>query len=143
MWKTRFPTTALKPIAIAILLFVGSVSSLFGIWALIDPEGFFVGIPGLPTTGMFHEHLVRDVGLAFASSGALLCIGALKLSAELAFAGCVFPVLHALFHVFVWVGRGCVMDEITVFDFAIVILPAALVAAAVFTLPHRSHENAQ
>ena len=125
-------------IATVVLLLVGLVSALFGIWALASPENFFVNIPGLPTSGLFHEHLVRDAGLAFLSSGALMCLGALRRSAELAFAGCVFPVLHAAFHFFVWIDRGCVVDRITVFDFAIVVLPAALAAAAVFAVQGRS-----
>ncbi len=131
----------LRPAARAVLTVVGFISAVFGLWAICLPEGFFTTIPGLATSGMYHQHLVGDVGLAFLGSGVLMCLGGAMQMAQLAVAGCVFPSLHAIFHVFVWVQRGCLSDAVTVFDFFVVVLPTALASASVLALPRRKHET--
>ncbi len=75
---------------------------------LIDPADWYRAVPGVAGTGPFNPHFVVDVGLACASSGALMltAAGASARAAPLALAGGVWPALHAAFHIVEWLADG-------------------------------------
>ena len=73
-----------------------------GLWMLLAPESWYHGLPaGVPDTGPFNAHFVRDIGAAFTTLGAALCIAAevprIRRVVLLITAG--FYGLHALVHV--------------------------------------------
>ena len=109
-----------------LLIVLGLVHFISGCTALLAPQFFYDTIPGLSLMGPFHLHLVRDVGLALIASGGAVMWGALKADRSAAICGSLFPVLHALLHVQIWVRRDFVLDYITAFDFFIVAIPACL-----------------
>ena len=121
-----------ETIRVRYLLFtIGSLIFLTGLYAFFAPHHFYETIPGLRVMGPFNIHLVGDVGLAFAGSGACLFWGAWKRNRAVAICGAIWPVLHALFHVQIWFHRGLPFDSIAAFDWVAVIPPAvvALVSA--------------
>lgn len=107
---------------------------LTGLFILVRPEAFYGLVPGLSAMGPFNSHFVRDVGLAFLASGALLGWGMHKFADSIALAGLLWPLLHAAFHLQVWSHRGFPFDFIFAFDLAAVIVPPTLGLIAVLYL---------
>ncbi len=107
---------------------------LTGLFILLSPEAFYGLVPGLSAMGPFNSHFIRDVGLAFLASGALLGWGTHKLAGSIALAGLLWPMLHAAFHLQVWSHRGFPFDFIFAFDLTAVIAPPALALVAILYL---------
>lgn len=118
----------------AALIALALAWGLTGLFILALPETFYALVPGLSAMGPFNSHFVRDVGLAFLASGALLGWGARTGAAAVALAGVLWPLLHAVFHVQVWSHRGFPFDGIFAFDLAAVILPPFLALLAIRAL---------
>jgi hypothetical protein len=73
-----------------------------GAWMLAAPGSWFTTLPaGLPDTGPFNAHLVRDFGVAFAMMGAGLawCARNPSRARGVHLAVTVFLAAHALIHV--------------------------------------------
>jgi hypothetical protein len=67
---------------------------------LVDPAGWYALVPGVPETGPFNAHFVRDIGAAYLVSGVAIAALALDPRAgPAALAGALFLTLHALVHV--------------------------------------------
>jgi len=117
-----------------ILLVLGLLHLVNGVWMLADPMGWYAAIPGVVATGPANMHFIGDVGLAFAASGAGLMLGFRQgaRAASFALAGAAFPALHALFHIWGWLQHGfpaaanVAMSEV----FGVVAVSALGVAAA-------------
>lgn len=107
-----------------ILIVLALAHLVSGVIALSMPRFFYETIPGLSMMGPFHLHLVRDVGLAFIASGGAVLWGTLKFDRSAAICGSIFPVLHGLLHIQIWIKRDFVLDYITAFDVFAVIIPA-------------------
>jgi hypothetical protein len=92
----------------AMLLILGAFHAGNGLWMLFAPEAWYLAIPGVSTTGPFNHHFVADTALAFIASGVGLILGATRRpwAATAAIAGAVWPGLHALFHVWIWLSMG-------------------------------------
>jgi hypothetical protein len=92
----------------AILLILGLLHLITGLWMLADPMAWYAAIPGVVATGPANMHFIGDVGLAFMASGAGLMLGFGKgvRAAAFALAGSAFPALHALFHIWGWFAHG-------------------------------------
>jgi nucleoside-diphosphate-sugar epimerase len=99
---TRARTVA--RIALAFLVFTGA---MVGLWALADPRGFYDSFPGggrtwVSVDGPYNEHLVRDVGAAYAGFGLLALIGAVRLTRGIVMAAgwawVVFATPHLVYH---------------------------------------------
>jgi hypothetical protein len=70
-----------------------------GLAMLGAPEAWYGAVPGVPATGPFNPHFVRDVGCAYLMAGGALVWFALRASAlPAAQAGAAFLALHALVH---------------------------------------------
>ena len=72
------------------------------LWMLTGPHGWYEGLPaGIPDTGPFNAHFVRDVGAAYATFGIALCFAAEqpRLRQSAAAITALFYGLHALIHV--------------------------------------------
>src|SRR5215469_6860321 len=97
-----------------------------GIMMLTTPAPWYLAIPGVPETGPFNAHFVRDIGAAYlAAGGALLWFAAQPVARAAAQTGAAFLSLHALIHV--WdaaAGREHAHQLLT--DLPAVLLPAIL-----------------
>lgn len=41
-----------------------------GVYMFIDPAAWYAMVPGVPATGPFNPHFVRDIGIAYIAAGA-------------------------------------------------------------------------
>lgn len=104
---------------------------LAGMFIVVRPQDFYDIVPGLATMGPFNSHFIRDTGLAFAASGAMLGWGTFAKTSSIAFAALMWPVLHGVFHLHIWGHRGFPIDRFFAFDLAAVIAPPAIALVAI------------
>ncbi|NNE57952.1 MAG: hypothetical protein HKN36_07595 [Hellea sp.] len=107
-----------------VLYVIGAIAVLTGIFIFVRPHHFYDMVPGLDLMGPFSIHFIRDVGLAYIASGAVMVWGAHHYSRPAAISGALWPFLHALFHVQIWAYRGFPFDEIFFVNLIGVILVA-------------------
>lgn len=91
-----------------ILVIVGLIDGATGMWALVDPQGWFDKFPGFGhhwvsgQGGAFNEHLASDAGAGFLAVGIVVVVGALigsPLAMRLAALALLAHALpHFLFH---------------------------------------------
>lgn len=117
----------LKPISLSLAAVLGLAAIANGLFMLISPEGWYVAVPGVTTTGPFNQHFIRDIGLIFELIGAAFLIGATRPDLRLFFWGAptVWLSGHALFH-FWEVAVGICSASALQRDFPAVTLPAIL-----------------
>jgi len=111
-------------IAVGAALVLGALGIANGAAMLLDPVGWYWRVPGVPSTGPFNQHFVRDIGLAFALSGASFVAGALRPDQRIALwaAASAWLIGHALFHL--WeVAAGICSADVIPRDFLGVTLP--------------------
>lgn len=105
---------------------------LSGAYMWAAPMHWYASVPGVPETGGYNSHFIRDVALAFAVSALALATAARLRDPRLAFFGAAWPVLHALFHIWIWVfHRGTATDLVALINLIGIQVPgwAALIAA--------------
>ncbi len=110
-----------------VIIGLGFYYTLIGIYILFAPIHFYANTPGVSMMGPFNSHFITDVSLAFLASGGALLLGVFQSTKSTIIAGALWPLMHALFHVTIWVHRGFKIDYITVSDFVGVILPGLCV----------------
>jgi hypothetical protein len=117
----------LKPISLSLAAVLGVAAIANGLFMLISPEGWYVAVPGVTTTGPFNQHFIRDIGLIFELIGAAFLIGATRPDLRVFFWGAptVWLSGHALFH-FWEVAVGICSASALQRDFPAVTLPAIL-----------------
>lgn len=99
-------------------------------WTL--PQWWYDNTPGVAVMGPFNLHFIRDVALAFLVSGGALIWGYIKRDKTAMVFGALWPCLHAVFHIWIWVVmRGMPLDQIAAVNLFGIQLPAwlALMAA--------------
>jgi uncharacterized protein YjeT (DUF2065 family) len=70
-----------------------------GLTMLAVPDAWYGLVPGVPQTGPFNPHFVRDIGAAYLVAGASLVWFALdRATRPAALAGAAFLAIHALVH---------------------------------------------
>jgi hypothetical protein len=92
-----------SPMRMLLALILGLGLAVNGLLMLADPAGWYGLVPGVPTTGPFNVHFVRDIGCAYVVAG--LGLAAFGLDARArggALAGGAFLSLHALVHLWDW-----------------------------------------
>lgn len=117
----------LKATCIAAALVLGTAAIANGSFMLIDPERWYLDVPGVTTTGPFNQHFVRDIGLIFLFLGGAFLLGAARPDLRIAFwaAASIWLSGHALFH-FWEVAVGICGPSALVRDFVAVTLPAVI-----------------
>ena len=111
---------------------------IFSLWMLsgamifLFPEAFYQVVPGPSIYGGYNEHLVRDLGLVYFSSGLMGMLARLGMNLAIYLCAGLWSILHGLYHIFEWFLRGSPLDLIFVFDLLFVVLPPILVVAYLF-----------
>jgi hypothetical protein len=78
---------------------LGLLAAANGLFMLFAPDTWYLIAPGVPDTGPFNQHFVRDIGCAFLVSGVSLAWFAVDVRARAAaLAAAAFMALHALVH---------------------------------------------
>jgi hypothetical protein len=119
--------TMLRQLCLGTAAVLGLVALANGSYMLIAPMNWYFTVPGVPLSGPFNQHFLRDIGLIFVFISAAFLVGiarpewrvALWGSASLWLAG------HALFHVFE-VTCGIREPSALVQDFPAVSVPALI-----------------
>lgn len=112
---------------LAIVAILGILLGANGLIMLVLPETWFYQVPGVARTGLFNQHLVRDLGMLYVLIGAGLVTGVVRPKARLAVWGvaAIWLTGHAVFH-FTEVATGICGAENLAIDFPGVTIPAIL-----------------
>lgn len=116
---TKLPL--LLAIALAVLLLAN------GTFMLVNSEAWYFAVPGVPDTGAFNPHFIRDIGFIYVLSGLGMAGGLIWPSQRPGLWGAVaaWQICHALFHV--WeVAVGICSPDALLRDFGGVTLPALI-----------------
>ena len=122
----------------AALIFVASAYSAFGAFIFVAPMSFYKYIPGIEALGPFSIHFIRDAGLAYLASGAIMVWGTLNRQRAVIVAGGLWPCLHALFHFQMWIARGFPADLVALINLVGIQVPAWLGLYLAFNLSKRT-----
>lgn len=103
-----------------------------GLIMLAIPSDWYVAVPGVPGTGPFNAHFVRDIGCAYVVAGVALGWGAASPAARpAAVAAATFLTLHALVHL--WdAAAGREHAHQVLLDFPTVFLPPLIAVSIVW-----------
>ena len=117
----------LKATCVTASVVLGVAAVANGTFMLIDPERWYLDVPGVTTTGPFNQHFIRDIGMVFLLVGGSFLLGAARPHLRVALWGApsLWLAGHALFHV--WeVAVGICGPSALARDFAAVTLPAII-----------------
>ena len=118
---------------------LAAATALNAVWMLVDPAGWYAELPaGVPDTGPFNAHFVRDIGCAFLTMAAALAAAAWRprwRAPLLAFVALFFAA-HAALHVFDTL-RGALDADHWALDLPGVYAPAALLVVLAWTALRR------
>ena len=115
-----------------LLLVLGLGAGANALWMLADPLRWYHDLPaGVPDTGPFNPHFVRDIGAAFSAVGVALVWAALvpRRRTPLLVIAALFLGGHALVHVFDTL-RGALDHSHWWIDLPGVYLPAVVISYA-------------
>lgn len=133
----------LDPICLTAATLFGISLAANGAFMLVAPGSWYDAVPGVPATGPFNQHFLRDIGLIFALLGGAILLGV----AEPAMRGVLWGAValwlsgHALFHL--WeVLVGICGKSVLVRDFPAVSLPAIVAIGLWFWAALVSHVRA-
>jgi uncharacterized protein YjeT (DUF2065 family) len=117
---------------LAVATLFGLVLAANGLFMLGAPMIWYDTVPGVPTTGPFNQHFLRDIGLIFVLLGAAMLVGVVRPAMRIGLWGAVAIWLagHALFHVWEVLAGICAPSALAR-DFPAVSLPAFVAAALV------------
>lgn len=123
----------------SILIVVGGLSVLTAAYMLSAPQHWYDTVPGVAETGPMNGHFATDVALAYLASGAALLWAGLRQDRTAGICGACWLVLHALFHIWIWLHRGAPADLLALTNLAGIQIPAFAALFAALTLtPERT-----
>lgn len=114
-----------------------------GVYMLIAPQAWYDMTPGVSQTGPLNIHLARDIALIFLASAAAMIWGAACRVRPTAVAGVLWPCLHALFHLQMWLARGLPADQVAAVNLTAIQLPTWLALWSALTLTRSPNPQAQ
>jgi hypothetical protein len=116
-------------LGLGVLLGLGMFAN--GVVMLWDPYAWYGAVPGVPQTGPFNQHFIRDIGIMYLLIGAAYAGGVLSVHrTALWTAATLWLGAHALFH-FWEVAVGICGTDALARDFTGVTLPPLLGAALI------------
>lgn len=111
----------------AVAIGLGLFTLANGLAMLVDPIGWFWRVPGVPETGGYNAHFIRDIGMIYALIGIGFVAGVRLAKQRVALwgAAAAWLMAHALFHL--WeVAAGICAPSAIPRDFLGVTLPGLL-----------------
>jgi len=117
-----------------ILICLGVISIANGLYMWFAPLAWYEAVPGVALMGPFNLHFIRDIALVFAFSGGAMIFGAMRPIPAVAVAGAVWPCMHAIFHVQIWMARGFPFDEVALVNLVGIQAPSWLALFAAVQL---------
>lgn len=119
---------------VQLLLLIAAVTTIAnGAFMLVKPLDWYVFIPTLVTTGPPNAHFIRDIGLAYLGSGAILLYAAANPIARwrAAVVGGLWLTLHGLLHIYEVAAGICGPATFWADAPAVIGQPALVIAALV------------
>ena len=116
---------------------LGGYYLLTAAYMFVAPQSFYDTTPGVAMMGPFNVHFIRDAALAFLVSGSAIVWGAIKKDRSAAVIGAAWTVLHALFHIWLWMAREFPFDFVALVNLVGIQLPAWLALASAFRVNHK------
>lgn len=92
----------IERISTALVALIAVSVILNGLYMTADPYGWYLAVPSVKFTGPPNQHLLRDIGLTYLTSGGLLAYAAFDLRGRwmFAIAGNIWLSLHSIFHLY-------------------------------------------
>jgi len=117
----------LKSLSLGLAVLLGLALEANGLFMLASPDVWYLTVPGVPATGPFNQHFLRDIGLIFVLMGASFLAGAARPQWRVLLwaAPTIWLSGHALFH-FWEVAVGICAPSVLPRDFPAVTLPAII-----------------
>ncbi len=106
----------------AILWAVGLAYIINGLVMWFVPLWWYDTVPGINQMGQFHMHFVRDIGIVYGVMGAGV-LWAFR-NASVGMFACVWPSLHALYHLAIFFQRGMLVDDVSATNLFLIQIPA-------------------
>lgn len=117
-----------------ILIGVGGLSLCTAAYIWGATQHWYDSVPGVVETGPLNMHFARDVALAYLASGVGLIWAGMKLEKSAGMIGALWLVLHAVFHISIWINRGMPADLVAITNLMGIQIPAFAAALAALTL---------
>ena len=117
----------LRSSALALAAVLGILAIGNGVFMLVSPDAWYFAVPGVPDTGPFNQHFLRDIGLIFLLLGGAFLTGVVRPELRVMLWGgsSLWLAGHALFHL--WeVAVGICSPSVLPRDFPGVTLPSLL-----------------
>jgi hypothetical protein len=132
----------LKSASLGIAMLLGVAMIANGTFMLVAPEGWYLAVPGVTSTGPFNQHFLRDIGLIFLLLGGAFLLGAALPGSRVLLwaAASIWLTGHALFH-FWEVAVGICSPSVLPRDFPAVTLPAIIGIALTFWAIRQSRDR--
>lgn len=117
----------MKSFVPALAVVLGVALGANGIYMLVAPDSWYLAVPGVPATGPFNQHFLRDIGLIFLLLSGAFLFGAARRDVRVVFwaTATLWLCGHALFH-FWEVAVGICAPSVLPRDFPAVTLPALI-----------------
>ena len=117
-----------------LLISIALLNLMTGVVIFFAPQFFYDTVPGVSMMGPFNLHFIRDAGLAYFGSGLLLGLAWRREEYAFALGGALWPCLHALFHIQIWLARGAPVDQVAITNLFGIQLSAWAALFAAWTL---------
>jgi len=123
------------------LVLVGLMLALNGLYMIIAPLGWYEAVPGVARTGPPNPHFIRDIGLMYLTSAGLLALALRRPDQKRLLIGiaALWISAHGLFHIWEWLAGVCTFDQFLT-DAPGVIVPA-IILIALALLPAAKQEQ--
>lgn len=118
-----------------VLIAVGGLSLGTAAYIWTATNHWYTSVPGVSLTGPLNFHFARDVALAYLASGAALIWAGVKHDRSAGVCGASWLVLHAVFHIWIWIHRGSPMDVVALTNLTGIQVPAFLAMWATTSAP--------
>lgn len=118
-----------------VLIAVGGLSVGTAAYIWTATNHWYNSVPGVSLTGPLNFHFARDVALAYLASGAALIWAGVKHDRSAGVCGASWLVLHAVFHIWIWIHRGSPMDVVALTNLTGIQVPAFLAMWATISAP--------
>lgn len=107
-----------------IIYFIAVAYALNGLFMLIEPRLWYDTIPGVSMLGPFNTHFVRDIGILYLVVAGGFVWGLRPGQNSVLLFACIWPALHAIYHLNMWAGRGFPFDDVAAVNAIAIQAPA-------------------
>lgn len=124
-----------------ILVGTGGLSIVTGAYIWAATQHWYDNVPGVVLAGPLNIHFAKDVALAYLASGSALVWAGLKHDKSAGICGASWLVLHAMFHIWMWIHRGLPLDVIALTNLTGIQVPALFAFFAAIDLQAEGNQS--